>query len=216
MNIHISLWSNYMNFFHWDEMHSIFVGLLQSTKILFLIREETEKNFSIPDLLFVWLLRMLHRILANRQSAARSKERKARYISELESKVQTLQTEATTLSAQLTLFQVLLPFSRAYILSSKITRYVQKHTTYSINFGYFWSVNLTRVVIFSFLRKVIDKNNILYELKVYLFKWIESLMTEFKNLIPFSESLPCLEKIKNNFHHLKKKGTFFQLNIFPK
>ncbi|CAL1368395.1 unnamed protein product [Linum trigynum] len=45
------------------------------------------------------------RILANRQSAARSKERKARYIIELERKVQTLQTEATTLSAQLTLFQ---------------------------------------------------------------------------------------------------------------
>ncbi|KAH8490590.1 hypothetical protein H0E87_022937 [Populus deltoides] len=46
------------------------------------------------------------RILANRQSAARSKERKARYILELERKVQTLQTEATTLSAQLSLFQV--------------------------------------------------------------------------------------------------------------
>ncbi|KAM1226487.1 hypothetical protein ACFX13_005940 [Malus domestica] len=45
------------------------------------------------------------RILANRQSAARSKERKARYMQELERKVQTLQTEATTLSAQLTLFQ---------------------------------------------------------------------------------------------------------------
>ncbi|KAL5209935.1 hypothetical protein ABZP36_005558 [Zizania latifolia] len=45
------------------------------------------------------------RILANRQSAARSKERKARYITELERKVQTLQTEATTLSAQLALFQ---------------------------------------------------------------------------------------------------------------
>ncbi|TXG69680.1 hypothetical protein EZV62_004615 [Acer yangbiense] len=38
-------------------------------------------------------------------SAARSKERKARYIVELERKVQTLQTEATTLSAQLNLFQ---------------------------------------------------------------------------------------------------------------
>lgn len=38
------------------------------------------------------------RVLANRQSAARSKERKLRYISELEHKVQTLQTEATTLS----------------------------------------------------------------------------------------------------------------------
>ncbi|GAB4860206.1 hypothetical protein Ancab_011685 [Ancistrocladus abbreviatus] len=45
------------------------------------------------------------RILANRQSAARSKERKARYILELERQVQTLQTEATTLSAQLTLYQ---------------------------------------------------------------------------------------------------------------
>lgn len=48
----------------------------------------------------------LCRIIANRQSAARSKERKARYILELERKVQTLQTEATTLSAQLSLFQV--------------------------------------------------------------------------------------------------------------
>ncbi|XP_062193702.1 transcription factor RF2a-like [Phragmites australis] len=45
------------------------------------------------------------RIWANRQSAARSKERKMRYISELERKVQTLQTEATTLSAQLALLQ---------------------------------------------------------------------------------------------------------------
>ncbi|KAH9758973.1 BZIP domain-containing protein [Citrus sinensis] len=45
------------------------------------------------------------RILANRQSAARSKERKMRYISELEQKVQTLQTEATTLSAQVTILQ---------------------------------------------------------------------------------------------------------------
>ncbi|XP_072988955.1 bZIP transcription factor 29-like [Typha latifolia] len=45
------------------------------------------------------------RILANRQSAARSKERKMRYIAELEHKVQTLQTESTTLSAQLTLMQ---------------------------------------------------------------------------------------------------------------
>ncbi|KEH25832.1 putative transcription factor bZIP family [Medicago truncatula] len=45
------------------------------------------------------------RILANRQSAARSKERKTRYTSELERKVQTLQTEATNLSAQLTTLQ---------------------------------------------------------------------------------------------------------------
>lgn len=48
------------------------------------------------------------RILANRQSAARSKQRKANYILELERKVQTLQTEATTLSAQLILLQVVI------------------------------------------------------------------------------------------------------------
>lgn len=46
------------------------------------------------------------RILANRQSAARSKERKIRYTNELERKVQTLQSEATTLSAQVTMLQV--------------------------------------------------------------------------------------------------------------
>ncbi|GLU07014.1 hypothetical protein SLE2022_239940 [Rubroshorea leprosula] len=45
------------------------------------------------------------RILANRQSAARSKERKIRYTGELERKVQTLQTEATNLSAQVTMLQ---------------------------------------------------------------------------------------------------------------
>jgi len=45
------------------------------------------------------------RILANRQSAARSKERKIRYTSELERKVHTLQSEATTLSAQVTMLQ---------------------------------------------------------------------------------------------------------------
>lgn len=45
------------------------------------------------------------RILANRQSAARSKERKTRYTSELERKVQTLQSEATSLSAQITVLQ---------------------------------------------------------------------------------------------------------------
>ncbi|XP_020576430.1 transcription factor RF2b-like [Phalaenopsis equestris] len=45
------------------------------------------------------------RVIANRQSAARSKERKARHVSELERKLRALQTEATTLSAQLMLFQ---------------------------------------------------------------------------------------------------------------
>ncbi|XP_015877571.2 transcription factor RF2b [Ziziphus jujuba] len=66
------------------------------------------KKAMAPDKLAeLWAIdpKRAKRILANRQSAARSKERKARYISELERKVQTLQTEATTLSAQLTLFQ---------------------------------------------------------------------------------------------------------------
>jgi len=56
------------------------------------------------------------RIWANRQSAARSKERKMRYISELERKVQTLQTEATSLSAQLTLLQVFPNSSSSYVV----------------------------------------------------------------------------------------------------
>ncbi|KAF9615442.1 hypothetical protein IFM89_023548 [Coptis chinensis] len=48
------------------------------------------------------------RILANQQSAARSKERKKDevYFLELEHEIQTLQTKATTLSAQLTLLQI--------------------------------------------------------------------------------------------------------------
>ncbi|XP_073116278.1 probable transcription factor PosF21 [Elaeis guineensis] len=57
-----------------------------------------DNNFRLQD-------KSTLRIWANRQSAARSKERKMRYIAELERKVQTLQTEATTLSTQLTMLQ---------------------------------------------------------------------------------------------------------------
>ncbi|OIW12023.1 hypothetical protein TanjilG_16134 [Lupinus angustifolius] len=46
------------------------------------------------------------RVLANRLSAARSKERKTQYISELEHKVQTLQIETTTLSTEFTKLQM--------------------------------------------------------------------------------------------------------------
>jgi len=69
-------------------------------------------------LLFSISIVVVYRILANRQSAARSKERKARYIQELERKVQTLQTEATTLSAQLTLYQV------CFLFTSICTKYL--------------------------------------------------------------------------------------------
>ncbi|KAI7738688.1 hypothetical protein M8C21_030790 [Ambrosia artemisiifolia] len=68
---------------------------------------EAKKAMAPEQLAELWNVdpKRAKRILANRQSATRSKERKARYMSELERKVQTLQTEATTLSAQLTLFQ---------------------------------------------------------------------------------------------------------------
>ncbi|KAL3574582.1 hypothetical protein D5086_025195 [Populus alba] len=68
---------------------------------------EAKKAMPPDKLAELWSIdpKRAKRILANRQSAARSKERKARYILELERKVQTLQTEATTLSAQLSLFQ---------------------------------------------------------------------------------------------------------------
>ncbi|XP_072964780.1 probable transcription factor PosF21 [Typha angustifolia] len=45
------------------------------------------------------------RMLANRQSAARSKERRMRYMAELEQKVQALQTEATFFTTQISLVQ---------------------------------------------------------------------------------------------------------------
>uniref|UniRef100_A0A5B6ZTQ5 Putative transcription factor RF2b isoform X1 n=1 Tax=Davidia involucrata TaxID=16924 RepID=A0A5B6ZTQ5_DAVIN len=75
--------------------------------ILFGETIEAKKAMAPDKLAELWSVdpKRAKRILANRQSAARSKERKARYMSELERKVQTLQTEATTLSAQLTLFQ---------------------------------------------------------------------------------------------------------------
>ncbi|XP_075511985.1 putative transcription factor PosF21 [Primulina tabacum] len=68
---------------------------------------ETKKSLSAAKLAELALVdpKRAKRIWANRQSAARSKERKMRYIAELERKVQTLQTEATSLSAQLTLLQ---------------------------------------------------------------------------------------------------------------
>ncbi|KAF3574737.1 hypothetical protein F2Q69_00058269 [Brassica cretica] len=69
--------------------------------------EDAKKRLSAAKLSELALIdpKRAKRIWANRQSAARSKERKMRYIAELERKVQTLQTEATSLSAQLTLLQ---------------------------------------------------------------------------------------------------------------
>ncbi|RDX69998.1 bZIP transcription factor 18, partial [Mucuna pruriens] len=68
---------------------------------------EAKKALSPDKLAELWTVdpKRAKRILANRQSAARSKERKACYVSELERKFQSLQTEATALSAQLSLFQ---------------------------------------------------------------------------------------------------------------
>ncbi|XP_030536560.1 probable transcription factor PosF21 [Rhodamnia argentea] len=68
---------------------------------------ERKKALSAAKLVELALVdpRRAKRILLNRQSAARSKERKLRYITELERKVQTLQTHVTTLYSQLTLWQ---------------------------------------------------------------------------------------------------------------
>ncbi|MQM17449.1 hypothetical protein Taro_050419 [Colocasia esculenta] len=75
-------------------------GEFNSTELNKIMADEKLADIALAD------PKRAKRILANRQSAARSKERKLRYISELEHKVQTLQTEATTLSAQLTKLQV--------------------------------------------------------------------------------------------------------------
>lgn len=68
---------------------------------------DAKKSMSAAELAELALVdpKRAKRIWANRQSAARSKERKMRYIGELERNVQSLQTEATSLSAQLTLMQ---------------------------------------------------------------------------------------------------------------
>ncbi|KAE8655631.1 Transcription factor VIP1 [Hibiscus syriacus] len=68
---------------------------------------EAKKAMAPHQLAELWAVdpKRAKRIIANRRSATRSKERKALYMSELERKVQTLQTEATTLSTHLTLFQ---------------------------------------------------------------------------------------------------------------
>ncbi|XP_022947188.1 transcription factor RF2b-like [Cucurbita moschata] len=87
--------------------HSLSVDGMTSSSSMFGEVMEAKKAMPPDKLAELWSSdpKRAKRILANRQSAARSKERKARYIQELERKVQTLQTEATTLSAQLTLFQ---------------------------------------------------------------------------------------------------------------
>ncbi|KAL0697242.1 hypothetical protein Bca4012_053364 [Brassica carinata] len=58
-------------------------------------------SYALLKLYLCKILLFLIRILANRVSAARSKERKAQYTAELEHKVPFLQIEATTLLAQL-------------------------------------------------------------------------------------------------------------------
>lgn len=68
---------------------------------------ESKKAMSAAKLAELALIdpKRAKRIWANRQSAARSKERKMRYIAELERKIQAMQAEAMSLSAQLTVLQ---------------------------------------------------------------------------------------------------------------
>ncbi|KAJ4903371.1 putative transcription factor PosF21 [Raphanus sativus] len=87
--------------------HSMDGSLSISEMLMSGNEDDAKKSISAAKLAELALIdpKRAKRIWANRQSAARSKERKTRYIFELERKVQTLQTEATTLSAQLTLLQ---------------------------------------------------------------------------------------------------------------
>ncbi|XP_017240198.2 probable transcription factor PosF21 [Daucus carota subsp. sativus] len=68
---------------------------------------EAKRAVSAAKLAELWIVdpKRARRIMANRQSAARSKERKARYISELERKVKSLQTEAKALATQLNIYK---------------------------------------------------------------------------------------------------------------
>ncbi|CAK9143282.1 unnamed protein product [Ilex paraguariensis] len=68
---------------------------------------ESKKAMPPDRLAELWVIdpKRAKRIVANRQSAARSKERRARYILRLEQKVQSLQREAISLATQLTLYQ---------------------------------------------------------------------------------------------------------------
>ncbi|KAG6419874.1 hypothetical protein SASPL_116386 [Salvia splendens] len=68
---------------------------------------ESDKSISAAKLAELALTdpKRAKRIWANRQSAARSKERKMRYIAELQKKVQSLQTDKASLSMQFALMQ---------------------------------------------------------------------------------------------------------------
>ncbi|KAF3340380.1 Transcription factor RF2b [Carex littledalei] len=70
-------------------------------------RDETNKIMANEKLAELALAdpKRVKRILANRQSATRSKEKRMRYVMELEHKMHILQTENSNLSAKLTLLQ---------------------------------------------------------------------------------------------------------------
>ncbi|RWR83879.1 Basic-leucine zipper domain-containing protein [Cinnamomum micranthum f. kanehirae] len=72
---------------------------------------ESRKALSAAKLAEIALVnpKLAKRILGNRQSAARSKECKRRYVSELEQKVKDLETKVTALSAQLEMAKLFSP-----------------------------------------------------------------------------------------------------------
>lgn len=80
-------------------------------------RIDAKKAMSVSQLADLAMIdpKRAKRIWANRQSAARSKERKIKYITELEQKVQTLQSETASLSSQVTFYQVISSRSHASI-----------------------------------------------------------------------------------------------------
>lgn len=118
------------------------------------------------------------RILANRQSAARSKERKNRYTSELERKVQTLQTEATTLSAQITVLQVCNLSSCLWnsVVQSNLTCWLASHWQHIVNImcEMHQSHSIAKGLIWCLNHMVGSLHLMALILNVYVCSWIHS------------------------------------------
>ncbi|KAG6768714.1 hypothetical protein POTOM_027643 [Populus tomentosa] len=147
------------------------------------------------------------RIWANRQSAARSKERKMRYIAELERKMQTLQTEATSLSAQLTLLQRDTNSLTAENSELKLRLQTMEQQVH-LQDAYAWARYLALVVYAS---SVYDMHIAMHRL-VYFLCLLEDFVVVFVELNMGSSVVLCMvdyialnDALKEEIQHLKQQ-----------
>ncbi|KAG6767615.1 hypothetical protein POTOM_028827 [Populus tomentosa] len=153
------------------------------------------------------------RIWANRQSAARSKERKMRYIAELERKMQTLQTEATSLSAQLTLLQRDTNSLTAENSELKLRLQTMEQQVH-LQDAYAWARYLALVVYAS---SVYDLHIAMHRL-VYFLCLLEDFVVVFVELNTGSAVVLCMvdyialnDALKEEIQHLKQQGGDLQM-----